>query len=133
MPHDRDLGGVHDHLAHEVEQREEDGGERHRDPRLALDRPTPGRPGRGSRLRASGGEVDDGHGIDDEMLQTIAVRGASASKGATLVFKDVPAEVCPNCGEDYVDEAVTRALLKSAEDMVSSGAQVDIRTYASAA
>jgi YgiT-type zinc finger domain-containing protein len=53
--------------------------------------------------------------------------------GATLVFKDVPAEVCPNCGEDYVDEAVTRALLKSAEDMVTSGAQVDIRTYASAA
>ena len=53
--------------------------------------------------------------------------------GATLVFKDVPAEVCPNCGEDYVDESVTRALLKSAEDMVTSGAQVDIRTYASAA
>ena len=53
--------------------------------------------------------------------------------GATLVFKDVPAEVCPNCGEDYVDEAVTRSLLKSAEDMVRSGAQVDIRTYASAA
>lgn len=53
--------------------------------------------------------------------------------GATLVFKDVPAEVCPNCGEDYVDESVTRALLKSAEDMASSGTQVDIRTYASAA
>ena len=53
--------------------------------------------------------------------------------GATLAFKDVPAEVCPNCGEDYVDEAATRALLKSAEDRATSGAQVDIRTYASAA
>ena len=52
--------------------------------------------------------------------------------GATLVFKDVPAEVCPNCGEDYVDEAVTRALLQSAEDMVASDVQVDIRTYAAA-
>lgn len=52
--------------------------------------------------------------------------------GATLVFKDVPAEVCPNCGEDYVDEAVTRALMQSAEDMVASGAQVDIRKYAAA-
>jgi len=52
--------------------------------------------------------------------------------GATLVFKDVPAEVCPNCGEDYVDEVVTRALLQSAEDMVASGAQVDVRTYAAA-
>ena len=35
-----------------------------------------------------------------------------------------------NCGEDYVDEAVTRALMQSAEDMVASGAQVDIRKYA---
>ena len=38
----------------------------------------------------------------------------------------------PNCGEDYVDEAVTRALMKSAEDMVASGTQVDIRKYAAA-
>ena len=52
--------------------------------------------------------------------------------GATLVFKDVPAEVCPNCGEDYVHEAVTRDLMQSAEDMVASGAQVDIRKYAAA-
>ena len=52
--------------------------------------------------------------------------------GATLVFKDVPAKVCPNCGENYVDEAVTRALMRSAEDRVASGAQVDIRKYAAA-
>ena len=49
--------------------------------------------------------------------------------GATLVFKDVPAQVCPNCGEDYVDDAVARGLIQSAEDMVASGAQVDIRSY----
>ena len=60
-------------------------------------------------------------------------RVTGGRNGRTLVCKDVPAEVCPNCGEDYVDEAVTRALLKSAEDRVASGAQVDIRTYASAA
>ncbi len=29
----------------------------------------------------------------------------------TLVFKDVPARVCENCGESYVDEAVTRQTL----------------------
>ncbi len=52
--------------------------------------------------------------------------------GATLVFKDVPAQVCPNCGEDYGDDAVAGALLKSAEEMVASGAQVDIRSYAAA-
>ena len=51
-------------------------------------------------------------------------------RGATLVFKDVPAQVCPNCGEDYVDDAVAGALLQSAEAMVASGTQVDIRSYA---
>jgi YgiT-type zinc finger domain-containing protein len=35
--------------------------------------------------------------------------------GATLVFKGVPAKVCGNCGEEYVDEEITAALLKSAE------------------
>ena len=49
--------------------------------------------------------------------------------GATLVFKDVPAQVCPNCGEDYVDDTVGRGLIQSAQDMVASGAQVDIRSY----
>lgn len=27
--------------------------------------------------------------------------------GSTLVFKNVPAQVCENCGEAYVDEAIT--------------------------
>ena len=31
--------------------------------------------------------------------------------GTTLVFKDVPAQVCPNCGEAYVDEEITKRLL----------------------
>ena len=30
----------------------------------------------------------------------------------TLVIKDVPARVCPNCGEAYVDETVTAELLR---------------------
>ena len=51
-------------------------------------------------------------------------------QGATLVFKDVPAQVCLNCGEDYVDDAVAGTLLQSAEQMVASGTQVEIRSYA---
>lgn len=52
--------------------------------------------------------------------------------GFTYVVKQVPAQVCPNCGEDYVDEKVTGALLKSAEQMAEVGAQVDIRQYVAA-
>jgi YgiT-type zinc finger domain-containing protein len=52
--------------------------------------------------------------------------------GLTYVIKKVPAQVCPNCGEDYVDEKVTSYLLKSAEQMVKVGTQVDIRQYVAA-
>ena len=52
--------------------------------------------------------------------------------GLTYVIKKVPAQVCPKCGEDYVDEKVTSDLLKSAEQMVKVGTQVDIRQYVAA-
>ena len=52
--------------------------------------------------------------------------------GFTYVIKSVPAQVCPNCSEAYVDENITGELLKSAEQMVRSGALVDIREYMAA-
>jgi YgiT-type zinc finger domain-containing protein len=47
----------------------------------------------------------------------------------TLVIKQVPALVCPNCGEAYVDEKVTEQLLRDAERVAETGAEVDIRQY----
>ena len=52
--------------------------------------------------------------------------------GMTLVFKDVPAHVCSNCGEEYVEEKITSRLLKTAEESLSSGIMVDIRQYRAA-
>ena len=49
--------------------------------------------------------------------------------GMTLVFKGVPAEVCPNCGEEYVNEEISRRLLQAAEEAAQAGVQVDIREY----
>lgn len=49
---------------------------------------------------------------------------------STFVMKDVPAQICPNCGEDYVDDKVAAEVLQSAEDLSRAGAQVDIRRYA---
>lgn len=49
--------------------------------------------------------------------------------GMTLVFKGVPANVCVNCGEEYVDEKTTKQLLKAAEEAAKAGVQVDIREY----
>ncbi len=50
----------------------------------------------------------------------------------TLVIKGVPAQVCGNCGEEYVDEETTARLLKTAEDAARAGVQVDVRQYAAA-
>ncbi len=52
--------------------------------------------------------------------------------GATVVIKGVPARVCRNCGEEYVEEGITAHLLKTAEEAARSGVQVDVRTYAAA-
>jgi len=48
----------------------------------------------------------------------------------TLVIRNVPAEVCENCGEAYVDEATARELLHGAEAAARAGVMVDIREYA---
>jgi YgiT-type zinc finger domain-containing protein len=52
--------------------------------------------------------------------------------GLTLVVKSVPARVCANCGEEYVDEATTAQLFATAEQAAQSGVLVDIRAYVAA-
>ena len=49
---------------------------------------------------------------------------------ATLVFKGVPAEICENCGEEYVDEETTARLMRDADRASDSGVQVEVRRYA---
>lgn len=49
-----------------------------------------------------------------------------------MVIRGVPAQVCRNCGEAYVGEAVTEKLLRVAEEAVRSGIQVDVREYVAA-
>ncbi|TSA06314.1 MAG: type II toxin-antitoxin system MqsA family antitoxin [Deltaproteobacteria bacterium] len=52
--------------------------------------------------------------------------------GLTIVIKNVPAQVCVNCGEEYVDDKTASRLLKTAEEAARSGVQVDIREYIAA-
>ena len=53
--------------------------------------------------------------------------------GATLVIKNVPAQICDNCGEAYVDEGTTRQLLGIADEALRAGVQVDVREFAASA
>ena len=49
---------------------------------------------------------------------------------ATIVFKDVPAEICQNCGEYYLDDETTELLLSKADQAVKNGAVLEIQKYA---
>ena len=50
----------------------------------------------------------------------------------TMVVRHVPAEVCENCGEEYVDEAAAAAALEHAEAAAREGVTVEVRDYAAA-
>ena len=53
-------------------------------------------------------------------------------EGTTVVFRDVPADVCENCGEEYISESITEELLERAEAAVNVGVEVDVRHYVAA-
>jgi YgiT-type zinc finger domain-containing protein len=48
----------------------------------------------------------------------------------SLTVTNVPARICPNCGEAYADESVTASLLRQAEKMAKAGTKVDVCAYA---
>ena len=50
----------------------------------------------------------------------------------TLVIKQVPARICENCGEAYVDEEIAVRLMEIAEDAAHAGVQVEVREYVAA-
>ena len=65
------------------------------------------------------------HGETTQGLTSVALERGNA----TLVFKSVPAFICENCGEEYIDQSVTRQLLAVSEQSALTGVQVDIRQY----
>ena len=52
-------------------------------------------------------------------------------RGVTVVvIREVPAAVCRNCGEYYLDEAVAGKLYRQGEEAVQRHAEVEILRYA---
>lgn len=52
--------------------------------------------------------------------------------GATIVVKNVPAQICETCGESYLSQEISSELLKQVESAASQGVQVDIRNFLAA-
>lgn len=79
---------------------------------------------------------------EEDLMKCVICKKASTKPGTTtvtfergcltMVVKCVPAQVCPNCGEAYINEEIASALLKDAEKKATAGAQVEIREYVAA-
>jgi YgiT-type zinc finger domain-containing protein len=49
---------------------------------------------------------------------------------AMVIIKEVPADICDNCGEYYLDDTVTSETLRYAEDALQKGTEIGIVRYA---
>ena len=47
----------------------------------------------------------------------------------TLVMRDVPAEICQICGEDYIDSNVAKNMYHLAGKIQQQGTLLDVRKY----
>ncbi len=72
------------------------------------------------------------------MICVICKNGETASgfvtvtlqrQGTTVIFKNVPAQVCNNCGEYFLDEKITERLTTQAQNAVKNGAEVEILRF----
>jgi YgiT-type zinc finger domain-containing protein len=52
--------------------------------------------------------------------------------GHTFVLRDVPGNICEQCGEGYFDEAVTEKAYDQVEQASRSGVDVAVLTYQAA-
>jgi YgiT-type zinc finger domain-containing protein len=50
----------------------------------------------------------------------------------TLVVRNVPAQICETCGEEYVAEPEAKRLLDIADQAAQAGVRVDVRDYVAA-
>lgn len=56
--------------------------------------------------------------------QVVLTRG-----NATVIFRNVPAKICDDCGEYYLDEGIAQNVYNRAEQCFSSGQEVAIMEY----
>lgn len=56
---------------------------------------------------------------------------ATMTRGeATVVVKNVPAEICGNCGEYYLADAISAKILSMAEEAIKQNHEVEVIQFA---
>ena len=49
--------------------------------------------------------------------------------GIVVIIRDIPADVCTNCGEAYLDDSTAEKLDEIFDEAVKSGEQVVIKSF----
>ena len=44
-----------------------------------------------------------------------------------ILFKEVPAQICDNCGHYYLDENIAAEVMNQAEDAISKGTELEVK------
>ncbi|NCQ18784.1 MAG: hypothetical protein COZ80_06650 [Ignavibacteria bacterium CG_4_8_14_3_um_filter_37_9] len=47
-----------------------------------------------------------------------------------IVVKNIPAEICGNCGESYLSEEISAKVLQEAEQSIKKNSQVEVLNFA---
>ena len=50
----------------------------------------------------------------------------------TMVVRHVPAQICDNCGEEYIDKSATERALEQVEVAALQGGTVEVREFIAA-
>ena len=66
------------------------------------------------------------HGRTADGYTTIVLERAQT----TVVFKNVPAKICGNCGEEYVSAEVNESLLRQAQEEAERGVTLEMLDFA---
>jgi YgiT-type zinc finger domain-containing protein len=65
------------------------------------------------------------HGYTESGFTTVTLE----RNQTTLVFKQVPADICENCGEVYLSSEINQTLLKQAEKELKRGVFLEMVNY----
>ncbi len=62
------------------------------------------------------------NGVTEKGVVTVTLE-----KNSTIILiKNVPAEVCTNCGHYYLSEEMTKEVLKKGKEAMSKGAELEV-------
>jgi YgiT-type zinc finger domain-containing protein len=65
------------------------------------------------------------HGYTEKSITTVTLE----RNQSVLVFKQVPADICDNCGEVYLDSETNQALLRLAEKELQRGVFLEMVNF----